>query len=230
MNVQMSSGVTELQRALPVGVRARGAARRELIERDRVGGLPGHPDHVLELRASVADLADLVHLVVVLDDHGDRVGVLEHVLALLGGVRLVDRHHRRPGGERREVEIGPLGPRVRENRDLVALLDPEVDQAQRQRPDRLPDLVVGARLPAAPAVVVEDRSLRSVLADGDRQQLGEGARPGRRLRGRLGRRRRLHQLLSSRGLLKSPGADRPGRKATSAGRAQAVARRLSAAS
>ena len=53
----------------------------------------------------VAHGADLLELLVVLDDDRVRVGVLEHVLALLGGVGLVDRDDGGAGGERGEVEV-----------------------------------------------------------------------------------------------------------------------------
>ena len=53
-------------------------------------------DHVLELGQLVLDLADLVELLGVLDEHGARLGVVEDVLALLGRVGLVDRDRRSP--------------------------------------------------------------------------------------------------------------------------------------
>ena len=149
MKVQMSSGVTALQRASHSAASRADAAGRQLLHRDRVLAGPGHPHHVLEQRQLVADLADLLHLLVVLDDHDLGVGVLEHVLALLGGVGLVDRDDDRAGRERREVEVGPLGPGVGEDRDLVALLDPEVDQAEGERADASPHLVEAAVDPLA---------------------------------------------------------------------------------
>ena len=131
MKVQMSSGVTALPARLPLGGVAAGAAGGQLLERDRVLAGAGHPDHVLEQRQLVADRADLLQLLVVLDDDDLGVGVLEHVLALLGGVGLVDRDDDGADRERREVEVGPLGAGVGEDRDLVALGDAEVDQAER---------------------------------------------------------------------------------------------------
>ena len=141
--------------ALPGGG-VTGAAGGEIVERDRVIAGAGHPDHLLELRQLVADLADLLQLLVVLDDHDLGVGVLEHVLALLGGVRLVDRDDDGADREGGEVEVGPLRAGVAENRDLVALLDAEVDEPESERPDRLHDLAEAAADPVL-AVLVADR-------------------------------------------------------------------------
>ena len=165
MKVQMSSGVTERVALAPIRPRApeapRSASSSSEIASRRAAR---HPDHVLEPRALVADGADLLQLLVVLDDDGDRVGVLEHVLALLRRVRLVDRDHGRAGGERGEVEVGPLRPGVGEDRDLVALLDPEVDQPERELADDLADLGVGLRDPAARRVLVDGPRAWAVLA------------------------------------------------------------------
>ena len=166
----------------------------ELAERDRVAGAPGHPDHVLELRAAVADPPDLLQLLVVLDHDRDRVGVLEHVLALLRRVGLVDRDHGRARGERGEVEVGPLGPGVGEDRDLVALLDPELDQPERQLADDLADLGVGLRRPLPVVALVDHGPLGAVLADRRRQQIGERRGSGRGLARGLLDGRRFHQL------------------------------------
>ena len=132
---------------LPLGGVAAGAAGGEVVERDRVLAGAGHPHHVLEQRQLVADRADLLQLLVVLDDDDLGVGVLEHVLALLGRVGLVDRDDGGAGRERGEVEVGPLGAGVGEDRDLVALGDAEVDQAEGERADDLADLGEAAARP-----------------------------------------------------------------------------------
>ena len=54
---------------------------------------------------------DLRRLLGVLDEHDLRARVPEHVLALLGRVRVVDRHDGRAGAERAEVGQRPLRPR-----------------------------------------------------------------------------------------------------------------------
>ena len=146
MKVQMSSGVTACQRASHSAA-SRAAPRGELLEGDRVLALAGHPDHVLEQRQPVPHRADLLQLFVVLDDDDLGVGVLEHVLALLGRVGLVDRDDGRPGRERGEVGVGPLGPGVGEDRDLVAGRDSEVDQPEREGLDGLADLGEALRRP-----------------------------------------------------------------------------------
>ena len=84
MKVQMSSLVTDCQRCLPLGGVAAGAPGGQVLHRDRVLAGAGHPHDVLEQRQLVAHRADLLHLLVVLDDDDLGVGVLQHVLALLG--------------------------------------------------------------------------------------------------------------------------------------------------
>ena len=148
MKVQMSSVVTDCQRASHSAASRAVAAGGQVLERDRVVAGAGHPHDVLEQRQLVADGADLLHLLVVLDHDDLGVGVLQHVLALLGRVGLVDRHDDGAGRERGEVEVGPLGAGVGEDRDLVALGDAEVDQAERERADGLLHLVEAAVDPA----------------------------------------------------------------------------------
>ena len=91
MKVQMSSGVTELQRSShSAASRPEPRAARSSIE------IASSLEPVIRTTCSsfgslVADRADLLQLLVVLDDDHLGVGVLQHVLALLGRVGLVDR-------------------------------------------------------------------------------------------------------------------------------------------
>ena len=183
MKVQMSSLPTELQRCSHSESGRPEPRERELLHRDRVVARAVDPDHVLELRQLVADGAELLHLLFVLDDHSHGVGVLEDVLALLGRVRLVDRHHRRSRAERGEVEVGPLGPRVGEDRDLVALGDAEVDQPEREALDDLADLAIGLRDPLSGGVLVGDGPEIGVALGRERQQVGDRLRTRALLRG-----------------------------------------------
>jgi hypothetical protein len=73
---------------------------------------------------------------------------LEDVLALLGGVGLVDRNDRGARAQRAQVNQRPLRPGAGEDRDVVAALD-----AQRREPacdlaHGSAELGVGDRLPA----------------------------------------------------------------------------------
>ena len=95
-------------------------------------------DHVLELRALAANALDLLELAGVLAKDHAGSGVGEHVLALLGGVRVVDRRHDRTGAERAHVDERPFGSRVGENRHAIAGLE-----AQRDQPAR--NVALGAR-------------------------------------------------------------------------------------
>ena len=149
MKVQMSSGVTDFQRVSHSECLASGAPGGQILERDRVVAGAGHPHHLLEQRQLLAHGADLLQLLVVLDDDDLGVGVLQHVLALLGRVGLVDRHDGCARRESGEIEIGPLGPGVGEDRDLVALFDSKVDQAERKRTDHLQHLGKAAACPLA---------------------------------------------------------------------------------
>ena len=68
MKVQMSSGVTDSQRASHSEA-SRPAPRAARSSKEIASSLlAGHPDHVLEQRQLVADRADLLQLFVVLDD------------------------------------------------------------------------------------------------------------------------------------------------------------------
>ena len=177
MKVQMSSGVTDFQRASHSAASRAGAAGGEVLERDRVLAGAGHPHHLLEQRQLVADGADLLHLLVVLDHDDLGVGVLQHVLALLGRVGLVDRHDHRAGRERGEIEVGPLGAGVGEDRDLVALGDAEVDQAEGERAHGLQHLVEAAVDPLL-ALLEAHRRGAAVELGGERQQVRQRGRFG----------------------------------------------------
>jgi hypothetical protein len=154
---------------------------------------------VLELRAAVANRADLLELLGVLHDDRDRVRVLEDVLAFLWRVGLVDRHDGRAGGERSEVHPRPLDPGVGEDRDAVPALDAEVDEAERVAADHGAKLRVGLVDPLPGPVLELDRGARSVGGDRPGQEVGDRCRAHALLVG-LGRgfdRRGLHPCHSS---------------------------------
>ncbi len=154
-----------------------GALGGQLVGGEDVVGVADHHHHLLELRQPGADLADLLHLFLVLDDADLGVGVLEDVGALLGRVGLVDRHDRGADRERRVVEVGPLGAGVAEDRDAVAFLDAERDQAQGQRFDDLEDLLEAAVDPGV-AVLVAHRGVGAVRRRRARQQVRQRLRLG----------------------------------------------------
>ena len=142
-----------------LGLRAPSPPLAQRIERDRaavrVRGLDD--DHELQLRQVCLDGADLRQLFGVLDEHRPRPGVMQHVVALLRRVRLVDRDGNRAGGERRKTGVGPLRPRVRQDRDPVSRLDAHVDEPKRQLPHRPVKLLVGDVDPLATKLVPERR-------------------------------------------------------------------------
>jgi hypothetical protein len=127
---------------------------------------------VLELRAVGANRADLRKLLRVLDEHRSRVGVGEDVLAFLGRVRLVDRDEHAARAQDAEARVRPLGTGVREDRDLLALLDAEVDEPERDLLDRRSELGVGGVDPLV-AHLVALRGAVGVFLRRQRQQVGD---------------------------------------------------------
>ena len=91
----------------------------------------------VELEAPSRDLLDLRPLLRVLDEDDRRVRVNEDVAALGGQVRLVDRNRDRAAGEDREVDFHPFRTRPGEDRDPIARLEAELDEAGGDRPDAL---------------------------------------------------------------------------------------------
>ena len=168
-------GADRLVAGAPLVVAVTAAALAKLLERERAAqlGVAGlHDDHVLQVGAVVLDLADLGQLLAVLDEDRARVGVLEHVLALRGRVGLVDRDQGAARGEDAEAGVGPLGPRVGEDGDLVARLQAEVHEPERDLLDRLPELGVGDVRPLL-ARLVPLRGRVAVLLHRERQQVGD---------------------------------------------------------
>ena len=153
------------------------ALRCQLVHREHAVGVADHHHHLLEMRQPGADLADLRQLFLVLDHDDLGVGVLEHVGALLGRVGLVDRHHRGADRERRVVEVGPLGAGVAEDRDAVAFLDAERDQAQGQRLDDLQHLLEAAIDPGVALFEAHGR-VRAIQLGGADQQVRQRLRIG----------------------------------------------------
>ena len=196
MKVQMSSGVTERQRCSQSATR-RARSRPAISSSIEIASSlePVIRTTCSSFGSLVADLADLRHLLVVLDDDHLGVGVLEHVAALLGGVGLVDRDDGRPGGQRGEVEVGPLGPGVGEDRDLVALLDRR-GRSGRARASRTVSqhLGEGAGRPVAVLVLEHDRRLGrgAAAASGSRSAIVLRPVPRSASAGRGGGYRLLH--------------------------------------
>jgi len=103
-------------------------AMAKVLQRHRpVGGF--EQDDVLERGTAVADLCDLRRLGGVIAKHQARLGMPEHVGALLRRVGVVDRRHDRAGTERAAVGQRPLRRGQAEDRDSVARLDAKADQA-----------------------------------------------------------------------------------------------------
>ena len=167
MVIARSSGPTAWMRCVELLGVAAAPALAQVVERDRVAdvGVAGiEHDDVLEVGQVVLDLADLAELLGVLDEHRLGLGVLDHVVALGRGVGLVDRDRDGAGGEDRHVGEGPLGPGVADDRDLLAVLDPQVDQAAGDLADRLAELGVGGLDPLVARPCAAARACRRASA------------------------------------------------------------------
>ena len=170
--------------------------RAKLVQRDRVVRLDRlDRDHVLEGRELIAHLADLFQLRRVLDDNRLGFGVVDHVLALLGRVRLV--HRNRGGAEAQDAEVGvrPLGAGMRKDRDLVAGSDSDRLEAEGDLLDDPHELLVRGVQPLVAFLVAHGDQLR-VLLRGQRDEIRERLRTGCRGTGRGGG-LNLHLLLHS---------------------------------
>ncbi len=127
-------------------------AQRSKRDRPLVGVRRVDHDHELERRQVSLNGADLRQLLGVLDEHRPRPGVMQHVVALLRRVRLVDRHDNRASGKRRKTRVGPLRPRMRQDRNPVSRLDPQIDEPKRQLPHHPLELLIGVIMrPGGPA-------------------------------------------------------------------------------
>ena len=143
-----------------------GAGRAELLEREGAGGLAGEQDRMEQLGAAVPHLRDLRELLRVLAEHEPAPGVAEHVLALLRGVGVVDRRGRGAGAHHAGVRDRPLGTRVGQDRDAVAVLDAERDQPARDALGALAELAVAEVDPAAALLPAEGGGVRARPARG----------------------------------------------------------------
>ena len=106
------------------------------------GGVAGrlHAHDVLEAGQLAAHRLDLLELRRVLDDDRAGAGVVDHVAALLGRVRVVDRHDDDAGGQQGGVGQRPFRARLAQQRHAVAGLEAERDEAAGQLADRVAEL------------------------------------------------------------------------------------------
>ncbi len=136
-------------------------------------------DDRLEVRQAVADLEDLVDLLLVLGDQHARAGVLQQVLDLGGRVRRVQAHRDGPAGDGAEVGVQPLGAVLGVDGHAVAGADPEGHQRVRGGLQVVPVVGPGDVLPEPEGLLAQGdlvggvlRPLPHALDDG---ALGAGA-------------------------------------------------------
>ena len=101
-------------------------------------------------------LLDAPGVLVGLGERGDRAGVGEDELHLLGGTGLIDRHRHRAHRQDGEVEDRPLVARRRQDRHPVAGRDSGSDETFCRRTDLLGGLGAGHVDPAAVDQSLED--------------------------------------------------------------------------
>jgi hypothetical protein len=162
---------------LKLGLRPPSPALAQRSQRDRalVGVRRVDHDHELQLRQVSRNRPNFRQLLGVLDEHRSRPGVVQHAVALLRRVRLVDRHDNRAGGKRRKTRVRPFRTRVRQDRNPVSRLDPEIDEPKRQLPHRPVELLVGDRDPLA-VKLVRERRLATVPCRRQRDQVSHRPR------------------------------------------------------
>ena len=108
-----------------------GAESAQAVEREQLAAVVLEQHDVLERRALVADLGELGGLGGVLADDDPGARVREHVSALRGRVSVVDRRDHGAGAQRAAVGERPLSGGQPEDRDAVAGIDAQADQAAR---------------------------------------------------------------------------------------------------
>ena len=129
-------------------------------------------DDAGKLRQPLGDRDDLVDLLLVLDDGEHHLGMRQHVGHLVGDGVGIDRH--RHGAERlagadRPIESRPVAA---DDGELVAALEADFGQADREGANLLEHLLPGPGLPDAEILVAHGRP----AADGRgivNQKLGE---------------------------------------------------------
>ena len=127
---------------------------------------------MLERRAGVADLLDLGELMLVLAEREASARVRQDVAALLRGVRVIDRHDRRPGRQGRAVRERPLVPRLGQQRHTVARRDAERHEAAGELANGVPEL--GIAHVAPPGIVVEAQRHASMALGRSQHHLAQG--------------------------------------------------------
>ena len=158
-----------------------GAEPLHLLERHdarvAVAPQPAHvrDDDVPHERQRPADLQDLVHLLLVLADDDGRLGVRDDVLHLRRRARRVDADPDGGRAHRGELRPDPLAAVLREDRDLVAALHPERDEAEAEAPDVAEVVLPGDALPDAELLLAQrDRARR--LGGAQAEELRERVR------------------------------------------------------
>ena len=138
-------------------------------------------DDVLEPGEPVLHREDLVDLLLILDDRELHLGVLQHIGHLFGDRVGIERH--RHGAERLAGAHRPIEPRLVAPDDgvVVAALEPQFGEPDREREHLVAHLLPGPGLPDAEVLVPHGRAAAAHGGVAD-EQLGKGIRVGGRRR------------------------------------------------
>ena len=138
------------------------AERQQLVERACTCGslksrqaLHVEDEDLANVRAALAHLEELVELLVVLDEQEARAAVVQDVLDLLGGVGRIDAVGDAAGAHGAHVGVEPFGHRLGEDRDDLAALQPERDEAHADPPRALAVLAPRRGAPDAEVLLAE---------------------------------------------------------------------------
>src|SRR3989441_5941077 len=134
-------------------------------------------DDPLERGAVVGDAERFIHLLLVLGHDEARPGVREQVLDLGGRARRVDAHRRRADADRADLGEEPLRPVLRVDRDAIAGLEAERDEAEPERARA--GVVVGPGVLAPdPEALLAQRDMGRALAAAPAERGGERVERG----------------------------------------------------
>ena len=106
-----------------------------------------HDKNVAQQGQVSPSFQDLVHLLLVVADHEDRIAMANDVGRFLGGVGGIDPHGHGSGALSSQVGVKPFGLVVAKNADMIALVQAQSHHAQAEIADVAVIIVPGYLLP-----------------------------------------------------------------------------------
>src|SRR5690606_40516669 len=121
----------------------------DLFVLEVVQALPVEDDDLLEARHLAAHRQELVELLVILDEQETAVGIVDQISELGGRIRGVDAGRDAAHTLHAEVGVDPLLAVFRQDRDDLAALEAECEQAEADQPGMLVEIGPGGGQPDA---------------------------------------------------------------------------------